>query len=102
MLVASAVDNNLSYDVSFGESSDFNKTNRLEVHQRYVSNRDYRYYVVHNGREIHSKFTRMPHNFTMSNVGLHGFMKLLVMPTFQVLRSQISCNSSYNFNVIHS
>jgi len=50
-----AVDNNWTYDVSFGEVSDFNKTNHLEIHQRYVRNGDYRYYVIYNGREIHSK-----------------------------------------------
>jgi len=53
--IGSAVDGNQDYSLRIGEPTDFNKTNHLEVHQRYVSNGDYRYFIIHNGQEVHSK-----------------------------------------------
>jgi len=64
LIIGSAVDGNDNYMVDFGEPTDFNKTNHLEIHQRYVSNGDY---MVK--KYIH-KSIRLPHSFTMSSVRL--------------------------------
>ena len=49
------VNNNWNYRFDFGEASDFNKTIHLEIHQRYSSGGNYRYFVIHNAQEMHSK-----------------------------------------------
>ena len=55
LAIGSAVGSNSDYSIRMGHSSDFNKTNHLEIHQRYISGGNYRYFVIHNGQEVHSK-----------------------------------------------
>ena len=52
--VVSAINNNAYHRFIIDGAITLNQTYYLEIHQRYVSNGNYRYYIVIDGQEKHS------------------------------------------------